>query len=152
MHIIYIATQQFLAKIQTVKDKTTRRILKQLYRLFVYNKFEELAPTIISSSALTSAHYQKIQTIKEHLYNRLRPHGLILAEGIPFKDQFLISALSDRNARGTQTMYDWAKDFGALNQDGPQPHPKIVNDWIPVRDGMGGDDLRVLLAKQKVKL
>ena len=101
-----------------------------MFLLFTIQRLEEYAAAALSASAVKPVHYQLIQKVKEELYESLSQHALVLAEAIPWTDQMLMSAISNKNELPYDNLYNWAKQYGQLNQF-KGPHPAMLKYWVP---------------------
>lgn len=131
IHTTYSIIKNFNYMLTDIKDPSISSAYNNLFLLFCYNQFEELASPALASSILKPEHCLEIQDLKEEIYSKLDDDALVLAEGLQFSDNMLLSAISLDNGEPYQNLYDWARKFGRLNKTHGDAHMSIIRNWLP---------------------
>ena len=127
---VYLITKLFRRRIKEIEDKVIQEAYTHLYRLFCLQRFEEYSTYVVSSRALSGEHFELFQNQKVQIYESLTPHGLKLAEGFPFTEKLLFSAIALENESPYENLYNWAKQYGRINQS-VKVHPDLTRIWLP---------------------
>lgn len=130
IHSTYSIILNYSRTLSEINSPVIKSTMEDLFKLFVYERLEELAAPALAADAVTGAHFIFIQNLKEQIMERLAPHGLVLAEGMQWPNESLGSAIADENEKPYDNLYNWANKFGRLNRD-KGVHPAILKHWLP---------------------
>ena len=129
LQLILESAQSSFEKISCPSIKTA---VSRLLTLQAINLVEEHANVLLVSGALTQGHPEFLAKRKLELIEELTPDALILAEGMQWPDDFLNSAIGSSDKHPYETMYNWAKQMGQLNQYTNQVHPSVLEYQMKV--------------------
>jgi hypothetical protein len=93
---------------------------------------EEYAASLLEAGAITPGNIEQFNSQKIQLLDKLKPHGLVLAEGMQWDDAFLGSAIGSSDKDPYETLYNWAKQLGQLNQFENQIHPAVLEFQLKI--------------------
>ena len=108
-----------------VQDPAIKKAISQLIELQAINLAEEHASALVLSGSLVQGHSEHFIKRKLDLIDLLSDDALVLAEGMQWPDAFLASAIGSSDKHPYETLYNWAKNMGQLNQFADQIHPSI---------------------------
>ena len=105
-------------------------IKSSLEKLFMINAvflIDDYASGLFESGSMTGNHIDMALNIRNRLYDEVRDDTLVLAEGMQWDDLHLASAIGSSNSDPYENLYNWAKNFGQLNQYQDQVHPGVIH-------------------------
>jgi acyl-CoA oxidase len=118
--------------IVTIQNKPIKSAIELLFQFAGTNLVEEYAASLLEAGAITPGNIEQFNSQKIQLLDKLKPHGLVLAEGMQWDDAFLGSAIGSSDKDPYETLYNWAKQLGQLNQFENQIHPAVLEFQLKI--------------------
>ena len=118
-------------RIEDIEDSEVKQSYTDLALLFGVHFMQQMSRVFFGAGCFTSEHVLAIQVAKETLMERIHPNALVLSEGINFPEFVYGSAIADSNEKPYENLFNWAKEFGQLNQFKDGIHPEMVKTWLP---------------------
>ena len=119
-------------KIQTIKSLEIKKAVTKLFTLACINLVDEHGTSLFEAGVITSAQVSNLLKQKDAILDELKDDGLVLAEAMQWDDAHLGSAIATKDKDPYETLYDWAKQHGQMNQFEGSIHPSVTDYQLKV--------------------
>ena len=126
IYSILFVVQNAADQCQMIQEPSLREKIGLMVELASISFFEEVAMTLLEAGAMEPRETGEMHRRKDEILDLIKEDGLLLAEGMQWRDEHLWSAIGSSDKEPYETMYDWAKRFGVLNRYDDKIHPAII--------------------------
>ncbi|KAL4812733.1 acyl-CoA dehydrogenase/oxidase C-terminal [Aspergillus spinulosporus] len=129
----------------TELSAAVKDVLWDLYRLFSLSTLENEKYEFFSHNAASKCHLDAVPERINELMSSIRPHAVRLVDAWQIPDYLLDSALGRYDGRVYEDLFHRAHRVNPLNKT--TVNPNYWEDEIVKNQGLGGEDMRSILAK-----
>ena len=117
---------------KSITNQPIRSAITSLVELGAIHFIEELSSFVLESGSLEPNQLSVLLERSCSLLDELKDDGLLLAEGLQWRDEHLATAIGNSDKDPYETLYLWAKQYGSLNKYDNQIHPALAKFQIPL--------------------